>query len=202
MVVNDSSFFFFLLLAFAQLRGRLWHVGLSCIVACPIHCTVKILTFLIFKFCKCFSILSWKALKWKLLKGHFVLKRSCSWSCLVSLFSSYSLVWFFSLILCSFFFLVSLVFPFSFRFSWSNIPAVFPLLPFLWQKLSMLDNVWHDLPDTVRQSWWIQWGCYGSCSLPCMLLFKVSECACDCCCGSHSSSLLFCFPFVFSSFFC
>jgi hypothetical protein len=74
----------------------------------------------------------------------------------------------------------------------ANILAVFPLPPVLWQKLSMLDNVWHDLPATVRQSWWSQWGCYGSQSLPYMLL-KVSEHASIVHCCSISSSALFLF---------
>lgn len=59
------------------------------------------------------------------------------------------------------------VLSFSLRFCWDrqHHGQVFLLLPVLWQKNSMLDNVWC-LPPVVARSWWGQWGCYGRCSMP------------------------------------
>jgi hypothetical protein len=90
----------------------------------------------------------------------------------------------FSLFLCSSFlsswFLWSAS---SFGFCWTSQHhgQVFPLLPLLWQKLSMLVNFWHWPPPTA-ESWWIQQWCYCGWSIPFMLLLKVPEHVCDCCC--------------------
>jgi hypothetical protein len=48
------------------------------------------------------------------------------------------------------------------------------LLLVLWQKLSILVNLWHWTLRTTG-SWWSHWGCYRRWSIPNMLLVKVHE---------------------------
>jgi hypothetical protein len=63
---------------------------------------------------------------------------------------------------------------------------VFPLL----SVLGLLVNAWH-WPSPTIWSWWNQLGCFGSWSILCMLLLKVSDCLCDlhCCTNCHSFSV-------------
>jgi hypothetical protein len=72
--------------------------------------------------------------------------------------------------------LVFLVISFS-MFYWASWlhDHVFLQLLVLWQKESMLVKVLHH----HCRSWWIQWGCYGSWSIPYIFL-KVMVDAYDC----------------------
>jgi len=79
---------------------------------------------------------------------------------------------FFFSFFCFLFLLSLLGFSFSLRVCWvsQHHGPVFALLPGLGQKLSVLLNVWRWL--SAYGSCWSQLGCYGSFSLPYMLLFE------------------------------
>ncbi len=93
--------------------------------------------------------------------------------CFSSISSSFLVSFFLFLSYFFFLFLLGLLgFSFSFRVCWvsQHHGPVFALLPVLGQKLSVLLNVWHWL--SAYGSCWSQLGCYGSFSLPYMVLFE------------------------------
>ncbi len=86
---------------------------------------------------------------------------------------------------------------------------LFPLLLVVWQKIDMFANVLYWPPPPVTKNWENQWGCFGSCLLPyvvvegywkCMwllLFFKLLLSFVCVCCSSSISMVGFLFFHVF-----